>query len=150
MTSSLANQLLLRPTQLSSAVTAAGSSFASEATPTQANSNSSTSVSQTDGDRSHPDDNDYTAGAMAGVGVGFGVPLLIVIGVLSWLLFREKRRQGRMTNNSYVAVASESPFLGARDQAASHMYAGVPVHSTVHTAEMAVKTATQELAAEAR
>ena len=83
MTSSLANQLFLRPTQLSSAVTAAGSSFASEATPTRANSNSSTSVSQTDDNRSQPEDNDYTAGAMAGVGLGVGVPFLIVIGILS-------------------------------------------------------------------
>jgi len=55
-----------------------------------------------------------------------------------------------MTNNSYAAVASESPFPGARDQAASHMYVGAPVHSTIHTADMTFKTATQELAAEAR
>jgi hypothetical protein len=150
MTVSLANQILLRPTQLSSAATAAGSNFASEATPTQANSNSSTSANQTDNGRSHPDDNEYTAGAMAGVGVGVGVPFPIVVCVLSWLLFREKRRQGRANGKSYTGVTQGSPFLGARDQAASYMYAATPVHSTIHTAEMAVKTATQELAVEAR
>lgn len=143
MTSSLANELVLRPTQLSSAVTAAGSSFATDPTPTEATSNASTSASQ-------PDDSEYTAGEMAGVGVGVGVPLLIIIGVLSWLLCREKRRSGRGNGNSYAAVAQGSPRPMAKDQAPPHMYNGHAVQSQMNSAELAVKTTSQELAVEAR
>lgn len=34
----------------------------------------------------------YTGGQLAGVGVGVGIPLAIAVGVLSYLLVREKKR----------------------------------------------------------
>lgn len=115
MTSSLANELVLRPTQLSSAVTAAGSSFATDPTPTEVTSNASTSASQ-------PDDSECIAGEMAGVGVGVGVTLLIIIGVLSWLLFREKRRKwARRRQQLCCRSARIAASHGQRPSAITHV-----------------------------
>lgn len=141
-----ANQFVLRPTQLSSAVSAAGSSLVAVSTSAIDSSPTPTSESEDDTDT-------YTAGAMAGVGVGIGVPLLIVIGVLTWLLLREKKknRPGIAHDGSnYSTLGQGSPQPLATEHMPSHMYASLSVQPPVSTAEMAVKTASQELEAGAR
>ncbi|KAM0723776.1 hypothetical protein Q7P37_000766 [Cladosporium fusiforme] len=137
MPSSVANELVLRPAQLTSAVSAAGSTLAAAATNTTDSPVTSTS---------QPDDATFTAGSMAGVGVGIGVPLLIIIGVLSWLLLREKRKNKSGAvhyDNSYAAVPQGSP---------QHMYTSPPpVQLPVDSAEMtAVKVPSQELDVQSR
>lgn len=135
----IANDLILRPTQLSSAASLAGSSLV--AIPTNTSSGTPTSTSQAD-------DDTFSAGAMAGVGVGIGVPLLIIIGVLSWLLLLEKKKSKQSAardSSMYAAGAQGPPHFVA--QSSSHTYAA---RSPGNPAEMAVKSDSQELEGETR
>lgn len=50
------------------------------------------------------DDKDYTAAEMAGVGVGVGAPLLVVIGILSFLLVRDRRRIAAIDKDTLTAL----------------------------------------------
>lgn len=139
----IANDLILRPTQLSSAASLAGSSLV--AIPTNTSSDTPTSTPQADDEA---DDDTFSAGAMAGVGVGIGVPLLIVIGVLSWLLLLEKKKSKQSAardSSMYAAGAQGPPHFVA--QSSSHTYAA---RSPGNPAEMAVKSDSQELEGETR
>lgn len=158
MQSGDAKALTLRPTQLSSAASAAGSALVAITTGPSANATANASIPP-----SQREDATFTGGAMAGVGVGVGVPLLITIGVLSWLLFREKRKNSISHKQGRADVVKGSLDHMTAEKASAHEYSShsaqplasevrqiqaVPIAGPLfNAAEMSVESGLQELEA---
>lgn len=161
MRSSDASALKLRPTQLSSAASAAGSALVAITTGPSPNTTANAPIPT-----SQREDGTFTGGAITSVGVGIGVPLLITIGVLSWLLLREKKKNSIVHNKGYAHVVKGSFNHMTTEKASTHGYSShsaQPLASEVthihaaplagpplNAAEMSVESGLQELEAKRR
>lgn len=120
------NELHLRAAQLSSAMSAARTSLPIASSTIACGNTTSSTASPS------------ASGQLAGVGVGVGVPLLAIIGVLTWMLIRERKKS---CNN--VTVEADSSASMARQT--TFRKSAAPQESFMQRAEMATEGEAREL-----
>ncbi|KAF2725852.1 hypothetical protein K431DRAFT_290352 [Polychaeton citri CBS 116435] len=109
------NDYVLKANQLLSAEAAAGVSTATSSgavvsqTSTPTVTVTSTATASVAPGSGADTSNAYTVGSVAGAALGIGLPLLVVIAILSFLLFREKGK-GRNSSQYPSAPSAASPY----------------------------------------
>lgn len=88
-----AGGMVLKSAQLTSAMEAAGIDTVSESAIPSSSTVAVVTMTATASVTPTPLVSSYTAGQMVGVGAGVGIPLLLAIGILTFLLVREKKSQ---------------------------------------------------------